>query len=82
MNMNGNQLVTWLVVGLIPYHIKWQSMKDRRILEMQALFWSVVGHMQPGEGFVLTIHVALIKHLGNVAQAILAHLRREEEPRR
>ncbi len=80
MNMNGNQLGIWLVVGLIPYHIKWQSMKYGRILEMRASFWSLVGHMRPGERSVWTFHIALIKHLGNVARAVLVYLRREDDP--
>ncbi len=82
MNMNVNQLGIWLVVGLIPYHIKWQRMKDGRILEMRALFWSLVGHMRPGGRFTWTLHITLIKHLGNVARAVLVHLRREEDPRK
>ncbi len=82
MNMNGDQLGIWLVVGMIPYHIEWQSMKDGRMLEIRALFWLLVGDMRPGERFVWALHIPLIKHLGNVARAVLVHLRREEDARK
>jgi len=37
MTMDINRL--WIVVGLIPYSIKRQKMKNEQILTVKALFW-------------------------------------------
>jgi hypothetical protein len=32
----------WLVVGLVPYSIKQQQMKDEHIVTVKALFWRLM----------------------------------------
>jgi hypothetical protein len=48
MNMIGNNPWIWLVVGLIPYYISKQHMRNGCILRIHTLFWSLVIDYQRG----------------------------------
>jgi hypothetical protein len=38
----------WFAVGLLPYYIKRQQMKDEQILAVKALYWRLTIHWQEG----------------------------------
>lgn len=80
MKMNGNTIWLWLVIGLIPYNIKCQHMRNvRRTLEVRAMFWSLVIHQQTSRGYEWTILVPFIERIRKVVwKAVM--LLQEDEP--
>jgi hypothetical protein len=58
--MNINWL--WLVVGLIPYSIKRQYIKNEQILTVKALFWRLTLRRKE-EKYIWDLHIPFIEHL-------------------
>jgi hypothetical protein len=58
MQINGY----WLIMGLVPYTIKQQRMKDERILTLKALFWRLTIRWGNGRSS-WDLSVPFIEHL-------------------
>jgi len=52
----------WLVVGLIPYSIKRQYMKNEQMLTIKALFWRLTIHWKDGQ-CSWNLYIPFIEHL-------------------
>ena len=52
----------WLVVGLLPYSIKQQRMKDGQVLSVHACFWRITIRWRQGK-CSWVVSVPLITHL-------------------
>jgi hypothetical protein len=79
MTMTGNEFRSWLAVGLVPYRIEWQYLaRDARMLEVQALFWSLAVHLQASGLHDCTLRVPLIEQMKNAVWAAMMHLRGDE----
>ncbi len=52
----------WLVVGLLPYSIKRQRMKNEQSLSVQAFFWRITIRWRQGKCSWI-VSVPLITHL-------------------
>jgi hypothetical protein len=78
MNMFGNNLWIWFVVGLIPYYINKQRLKNGWILQVRALFWSLeIRGLQRGQDH-WTVRIPVIERLQIAAWAVITHLRRDD----
>jgi len=52
----------WLVVGLIPYSIKRQYIKNEQMLTIKALFWRLTIHWKDGQ-CSWNLYIPFIEHL-------------------
>ena len=52
----------WLVVGLIPYSIKRQHMRDEQMLTVKALFWRLTMRWRKGQ-CSWDVYIPFIEHL-------------------
>jgi len=78
--MNGNQVLIWIAMGLIPYYIRWQSLEQgRQAIEVRALFWSLKKNSHCDGVHDWTLHIPLIDRLRHAAWAVLMRLR-EDDP--
>lgn len=91
--MNEDLVWLWLVVGLLPYAIERRWRRDRRALQMRALFWSLEVWTQDarrrgrrrarrnGRGRparrTWTLRVPLIEHLRDGVWAAVLRLRND-----
>ena len=66
-------LWTWLVLGLVPYYINMHKAADERILQIQALFWSLNTHKRQRGQTQWTLNIPLIKRLQRAVWAALRH---------
>ncbi len=80
--MNGSEIWIWLVVGIVPYYVTWQRVRNGRILKVRALFWSLEVLLGQGGRYQLTMHVPLINRLQSAIWAAIMHLRADEPPQK
>lgn len=78
--MIGNHIWIWFVVGLIPYYINKQEVRNGWTLEIRTLFYSLkVYHREHGlNGW--TLRVPLIERLRKAVWAGIMHLRGDDSP--
>jgi hypothetical protein len=53
----------WLLAGFIPYSLKKQQEGHDQILEVRAIFWSLMIHRRRSGRRAWAIHIPLIEHL-------------------
>jgi hypothetical protein len=80
--MIGNDFKLWLIIGIIPYYINKQQMKNGWILQVRALFWSLEIHLSQYRRNQWTLHIPLINRLRNACWAIMIHLGGEDSPKK
>jgi len=70
-----SEQVIWVSVllGFIPYIIKWQQIRGGHVLEVRALFWSVQYTSRQW-----TIRIPLIERLRHVIWMVILQLREGE----
>ncbi len=73
--MKGNDFLFWLVVGLVPYYVNLQPVRNGWELQVRALFWSLKILLQKCGGHRLILHIILIERLHKAFWAIIMHLR-------
>jgi hypothetical protein len=76
--MIGNDIRIWLVVGLIPYYINKQQMKNGWVLQINALFWSLEVNHPHCERKQWTLRIQLIERLRKEMWVIIQHLREND----
>jgi hypothetical protein len=75
MNMNGNEIWVWLAIGTAPYHIIWQSVKNGRMVKVQALLWSLEVNLWQNGSYQWTLHIPFLKRVRAAIWAALIHLK-------
>lgn len=70
----------WLILGAVPYWIKWEGVKGGWTLKVWALVWLVVLHFQRGTGGSWTFRSPLIERLSSAFWTIIIHHRKNEPP--
>jgi hypothetical protein len=76
MAMNGNELWIGLAVGLLPYRIERKCLaRGGRVLEVQALFWSLAVQRRRSGRCDWKVRVPLIERLRDAAWAAVTRLR-------
>lgn len=79
--MNLNELLLWLVAGLLPYCIESRCLtKDKKVLEVHALFWFLAVHSYEQGRYQWILHILLIRQLRSAVQSILIGLQRKTPP--
>lgn len=74
--MNENNLWISMVVGFIPYSIRWLNNKHScKELKVNALFWNLAIHWYPSGRWSWKLEVILISRLGNAIWSVLTQLR-------
>lgn len=76
--MNGNNIWIWLVLGIIPYYVNKQPMRNGWILQIRTLFWSFEIHYQRLSQNQWTLRVPLIKRLGDAVWAAIMLIRKDD----
>jgi hypothetical protein len=81
MAMSINETWVWIVVGLLPYRVKWQSLaNDVRTLEVRALFWSLALRLRRSGRHDWKLSVPLIERLRDAAWAAVTRLQDSQPP--
>ncbi|HLZ57656.1 MAG TPA: hypothetical protein VKR06_11965 [Ktedonosporobacter sp.] len=78
--MNLQQLVLWLlIVGLVPYTIRWQRSKGhKRNLEIRALFWSLQVCFYSTRCRQLKVRLPLVQRLGRFVWEVVKEVLKDK----
>ncbi len=80
MNMFDNNLWIWLLVGIIPYYISRQRVRNGKLLCLRALFWSLKIRLHQSEQCQWTLHVPLIERMRTAIWAFVMCLKEGRTP--
>jgi hypothetical protein len=81
MAMSINEIWIWIVVGLLPYRVKWQSLTNGVCtLEMRALFWSLAVRLRRSGRHDWKLSVPLIERLRDAVWAAVMRLHDNQPP--